>query len=57
MIEEVKEKAGVVLESDDVYMSTMFGDFIHTLISKSRGGDIVELEYDAVSHVTVIVGL
>ena len=49
LIEEVREKAGVTLETDDVYMSTTFGAFIHTMITKSRGGDTVELEYDAVS--------
>ena len=30
-------------------MSTTFGAFIHTLVSKSRGGGVVELEYDVVS--------
>ena len=49
MVEEVREKTGVELETDDVYMSTRFGDFIHTLVSKSRGEGVVELEYDAVS--------
>ena len=49
LIEEVKEETGVVLESDDVYMSTTFESFIHTLVTKSRGGGVVELEYDAVS--------
>lgn len=49
LIEEVREKAGVTLETDDVYMSTTFGAFIHTMITKSRGGGVVELEYDAVS--------
>ncbi len=54
LIEEVREKAGVTLETDDVYMSTTFGAFIHTMISKSRGGDAVELEYDAVSSVVLL---
>lgn len=48
----MKEETGVVLESDDVYMSTTFESFIHTLITKSRGGGVVELEYDAVSVCT-----
>ncbi len=49
LVEEVKEKTGVVLETDDVYMSTQFGDFVRTLVIQSRGGNVVELEYDAVS--------
>ena len=53
LIEEVREKAGVTLETDDVYMNTTFDAFIHTMISKSRGGDEVELEYDAVSAPSV----
>ena len=43
----------MVLESDDVYMSTTFESFIHTLVTKSRGGGVVELEYDAVSVSTL----
>ena len=49
LVEEVKEKTGVALENDDVYMSTTFESFINTVVLKSRGGDAVELEYDAVS--------
>ena len=45
----MKEKTGVALETDDVYMSTQFGEFVHTLVTQSRGGNVVELEYDAVS--------
>lgn len=50
LIEEIKDKTGVALENDDVYMSTTFGDFMHTLVTRSRGGGAVELEYDAVSN-------
>ena len=49
LIEEVKEETGVALETDDVYMSTTFEAFIHTLVGRSRGGEVAELEYDAVS--------
>ena len=49
MVEEVRKKTGIELETDDVYMSTRSGDFIHTLVNKSRGEGVVELEYDAVS--------
>ena len=55
LVEEVKEKTGIALENDDVYMSTTFESFINTVVIKSRGGDAVELEYDAVS-VCVCVG-
>ena len=47
----MKEKTGVALETDDVYMSSQFGDFVRTLVLQSRGGSVIELEYDAVSGV------
>ena len=28
LVEEVKEKAGITLENEDVYMNTSFNDFI-----------------------------
>lgn len=46
----MKEKTGVALESDDVYMNTTFEGFIREMITKSRGGGVAELEYDAVSY-------
>ena len=51
LVEEVRERAGVSLENDDVYMNTTFESFINTVVLKSRGGEEVELEYDAVSGV------
>jgi len=45
----VKEKTGVVMETDDVYMNSQFGDFVRALVMQSRGGSVIELEYDAVS--------
>ncbi len=51
MVEEVRDKTGVALENDDVYMNTTFEAFMNTVVIKSRGGEEVELEYDAVSCV------
>lgn len=48
LIEEVREKTSVSLETDDVYMNTRFTDFIRQLVLKSRGAEEVKLEYDAV---------
>ena len=48
LIEEVREKTNVVLETDEVYMNTQFTDFIRQLVLKSRGTEEVKLEYDAV---------
>ncbi len=47
----MREKTGVTLETDDVYMNTTFEAFMNTVVLKSRGGEEVELEYDAVSVV------
>ena len=49
LVEEVRENTGVELENDDVYMNTTFEGFINTVVLKSRGADVTELEYDAVS--------
>jgi len=38
LVEEVKEKAGVALENEDVYMNTTFNDFVQTVTHRSRGG-------------------
>lgn len=40
LVEEVKELCdGLELENEDVYMATMFGDFIQLLVRKLRGED------------------
>jgi len=38
LVEEVKEKAGITLENEDVYMNTSFNDFIQTVTHRARGG-------------------
>ena len=40
LVEEVKEKADVTLDNEDVYMATTFHDFIQTVTIKMRGGDL-----------------
>jgi len=37
LVEEVKQKCGVALTNEEVYMNTTFGDFIRFAIMKSRG--------------------
>ena len=58
LLEEVREVAGVEMENDDVYMNSMFSEFVKQLVLTSRGGQDTELEYDAVSlcyDTTIIV--
>ena len=37
LVEEVREKCGVDIENEDVYMATLFDDFVKTVVLKSRG--------------------
>lgn len=37
LVEEVREMCGVDIENEDVYMATMFDDFVKTVVLKSRG--------------------
>jgi len=48
LVEEVKDRCGVELSNDDVYMATTYSDFVKAVVVKSRGGDEVEFTYDAV---------
>jgi len=48
LVEEVKERCGVELTNDDVYMSTTYEDFVKAVVFISRGGGKVEFTYDAV---------
>ncbi|XP_069994485.1 cytosolic 10-formyltetrahydrofolate dehydrogenase isoform X1 [Penaeus vannamei] len=49
LVEEVKEKAGVSLENEDVFMATTFQEFIQVMVRKMRGGDEKPVfEFDAV---------
>jgi len=48
LVEEVKEKAEVTLENEDVYMATTFHEFIQTVVIRMRGGDLKPVfTYDA----------
>ena len=38
LVEEVKDKAGITITNEDVFMATAFGDFIQTVVKASRGG-------------------
>ncbi|KAK8742942.1 hypothetical protein OTU49_017400, partial [Cherax quadricarinatus] len=49
LVEETKEKAGVSLENEDVYMATTFQEFIQVMVMRMRGGDAKPVfEYDAI---------
>lgn len=48
LVEEVKEKCGVELANEDVYMATTYDAFVKAVVLKSRGGDAAEFSYDAV---------
>ncbi|XP_013783953.1 cytosolic 10-formyltetrahydrofolate dehydrogenase-like [Limulus polyphemus] len=37
LVEEVKEKCKVELDNEDVYMATVFGEFVKTVVLKQRG--------------------
>ncbi|XP_077565262.1 mitochondrial 10-formyltetrahydrofolate dehydrogenase isoform X2 [Stigmatopora nigra] len=39
LVEEVKQRAGVILQNEDIYMATKFQDFIQMFIRKMRGED------------------
>ena len=49
LVEEVRDKTAVALETDEVYMNTQFEDFIRLVVLKNRGGEETSFEYDAVS--------
>ena len=49
LVEEVKDKSGVSITNEDVFMATTFGDFINMVVSVKRGGSgKKELEFDSV---------
>merc|ERR1711936_1123617 len=46
LVEEVKDKAGISITNEDVFMATVFSSFIQTVVKVSRGGSgIKELEF------------
>ncbi|XP_077355584.1 mitochondrial 10-formyltetrahydrofolate dehydrogenase [Festucalex cinctus] len=50
LVEEVKQRAGVVLQNEDIYMATTFQDFIQMFVRKMRGEE--EEEELVIDHVT-----
>ena len=49
MVEEVKDKAGVEITNEDVFMATEFGQFIQTVVKVARGGSgAKELEFEPI---------
>ena len=50
LVEEVKDKAGgVTITNEDVFMATVFSDFIQTVVKASRGGSgAKELDFEPV---------
>lgn len=50
LVEELKDKVGVALQNEDVFMATKFSEFIQCVVAKLRGGgsDSGKIEYDPV---------
>ncbi len=51
LVEELKDKVGVSLQNEDVFMATKFNEFIQCVVSKLRGGDSGgsgKVEYDSI---------
>jgi len=49
LVEEVKDKAGVEITNEDVFMATAFSDFIQTVVKASRGGSgAKELDFEPI---------
>ncbi|EDV25335.1 Cytosolic 10-formyltetrahydrofolate dehydrogenase [Trichoplax sp. H2] len=48
LVEEVKQKCGVALTPEEVYMSTQYKDFGTMVIKKFRGGDELEFDFESV---------
>ena len=50
LVEELKDKVGVSLQNEDVFMATKFSEFIQCVVSKLRGGSgsSGQVEYDPV---------
>nr|CAG4638677.1 EOG090X0BM2 [Cyclestheria hislopi] len=50
LIEELKDKIGVSLQNEDVFMATKFGELMQCVVSKLRGESATDskLEYDAI---------
>ena len=51
LVEELKDKVGVSLQNEDVFMATKFNEFIQCVVSKLRGGGSDgsgKVEYDPI---------
>lgn len=48
LVEEVKQKCAVILEAEEVYMNTRYGDFVRTSILRSRGLGKEEFSCDTI---------
>lgn len=51
LVEELKDKVGVSLQNEDVFMATKFSEFIQCVVANLRGGGAggsVQVEYDPV---------
>ena len=50
LVEEVKDKAGVAITNEDIFLNTTFGDFIRAVITSRRDGGSGQkkLEFDAI---------
>lgn len=50
LVEELKDKIGVSLQNEDVFMATKFDEFIQCVVAKLRGGgsDGGKVEYDPI---------
>nr|XP_057943277.1 mitochondrial 10-formyltetrahydrofolate dehydrogenase-like isoform X2 [Doryrhamphus excisus] len=58
LVEEVKQRAGVVLQNEDVYMATTFQDFTQMLVRKMRGEEdesdlVIDYAIQEVNNMTV----
>ncbi|XP_072770100.1 mitochondrial 10-formyltetrahydrofolate dehydrogenase-like isoform X2 [Nerophis lumbriciformis] len=58
LVEEVKQRAGVLLQNEDVYMATTFQDFVQMLVRKLRGEEekndlVIDYAIREVNNMTV----
>ncbi|XP_037088208.1 cytosolic 10-formyltetrahydrofolate dehydrogenase-like isoform X1 [Pollicipes pollicipes] len=49
LLEDVKQRSGIELQNEDVFMASKFDDFVQTVVFVSRGGSLKpEFTYDAI---------
>ncbi|CAB4005971.1 Cytosolic 10-formyltetrahydrofolate dehydrogenase [Paramuricea clavata] len=49
LVEELKEKCSISVETEEVYMNTGFGDFVKMVVLTSRGGGQEEFKVDTIN--------